>query len=159
MTLSDLAAIGSFVSGIAVVITLIFLLLQMRQNNSQMQMAELNSAQVRFSSFRLAIVNNRDVAQLWFAGLSDGAMDDIDELRFSSLLNDFTWSVFNIWDRHSRGTMSTDVPSAIPFLATMASSKRGNNSWKQTQGSFPQSFILAVDEAIVSVQKGAAPSH
>ena len=33
MTLSDLAAIGSFISGLAVVITLAFLLLQMRQTN------------------------------------------------------------------------------------------------------------------------------
>ena len=33
MTLSDLASIGSFISGIAVVVTLIFLLIQMRQAN------------------------------------------------------------------------------------------------------------------------------
>lgn len=33
MSLSDLAAIGSFISGLAVVITLLFLLLQMRQTN------------------------------------------------------------------------------------------------------------------------------
>jgi hypothetical protein len=33
MTLSDLAALGSFVSGVAVIVTLFFLLLQMRQTN------------------------------------------------------------------------------------------------------------------------------
>ena len=33
MSLSDLASLGNFVSGVAVVTTLIFLLLQMRQNN------------------------------------------------------------------------------------------------------------------------------
>ena len=33
MSLSDLASVGSFVSGLAVVVTLIFLLLQMRQAN------------------------------------------------------------------------------------------------------------------------------
>jgi hypothetical protein len=33
MSLSDLAALGSFVSGVAVMVTLIFLLLQMRQAN------------------------------------------------------------------------------------------------------------------------------
>ena len=33
MSLSDLASLGSFVSGLAVVVTLIFLLLQMRQSN------------------------------------------------------------------------------------------------------------------------------
>ena len=33
MSLSDLASLGSFVSGVAVVVTLVFLLLQMRQSN------------------------------------------------------------------------------------------------------------------------------
>lgn len=41
MSLSDLAAAGSFVSGLAVVITLFFLLLQMRQANRN-QRAVLN---------------------------------------------------------------------------------------------------------------------
>jgi heme exporter protein D len=33
MTLSDLASIGGFISGVAVVITLVFLLIQMRETN------------------------------------------------------------------------------------------------------------------------------
>ena len=33
MTLSNLAAIGNFVSGVAIVVTLVFLLMQMRQTN------------------------------------------------------------------------------------------------------------------------------
>jgi hypothetical protein len=35
MTLSDLASIGSLVSGVAVAITLIFLTVQIRQNTAQ----------------------------------------------------------------------------------------------------------------------------
>jgi len=46
MTLADLAAIGSFVSGIAVVVSFVFLTLQIRQNNrnqrSLMQQARTN---------------------------------------------------------------------------------------------------------------------
>ncbi len=37
MSLSDLAAIGNFVSGLAVVVTLIFLLIQIRQSNKNQQ--------------------------------------------------------------------------------------------------------------------------
>jgi hypothetical protein len=33
MSLSDLASLGSFVSGVAVTVTLVFLLIQLRQNN------------------------------------------------------------------------------------------------------------------------------
>src|SRR5665213_4361095 len=39
MTLTDLAAIGSFISGVAVVVTLVFLLLQTRQNTRAIRAA------------------------------------------------------------------------------------------------------------------------
>jgi hypothetical protein len=37
MTLSDLAALGSFVSGLAVLVSLIFLWFQLRQMNEQIR--------------------------------------------------------------------------------------------------------------------------
>ena len=73
MPLSDFAAIGSFVSGIAVLISLVYLSLQARQNAASFLRAENNATQSQNSAFRLAIVESRDVAQLWLAGLKDGS--------------------------------------------------------------------------------------
>ena len=42
MTLSDLASLGSFVSGIAVLVSLVFLFFQMRQMSAQMDQTERN---------------------------------------------------------------------------------------------------------------------
>ncbi len=42
MTLSDLASLGSFVSGAAVLISLVFLYFQIRQVNAQVRQAERN---------------------------------------------------------------------------------------------------------------------
>jgi hypothetical protein len=42
MTLSDLAAIGSFISGFAVLVSLVFLYFQLRQVNEQVMQAEKN---------------------------------------------------------------------------------------------------------------------
>jgi hypothetical protein len=42
MSLSDLASLGSFVSGFAVLISLIFLYFQLRQVNRQVRQAEIN---------------------------------------------------------------------------------------------------------------------
>jgi hypothetical protein len=42
MSLSDLAAIGSFISGFAVLVSLVFLYFQLRQVNAQVQQAEKN---------------------------------------------------------------------------------------------------------------------
>ena len=42
MNLSDLAALGSFVSGLAVLVSLVFLYFQLRQLNAQVQQSETN---------------------------------------------------------------------------------------------------------------------
>ena len=42
MSLSDLAALGSFVSGLAVLVSLIFLYFQLRQVNRQVRQSEKN---------------------------------------------------------------------------------------------------------------------
>jgi hypothetical protein len=42
MTLSDLASIGSFISGLAVLVPLVFLYFQLRQVGTQVQQAERN---------------------------------------------------------------------------------------------------------------------
>jgi hypothetical protein len=42
MSLSDLAALGSFVSGVAVLVSLVFLYFQLRQVGAQVQQAERN---------------------------------------------------------------------------------------------------------------------
>jgi len=53
VTLSDLAALGSFVSGIAVVVTLLFLLLQMRQaNRNQRSMMQQARAERTMAALR-----------------------------------------------------------------------------------------------------------
>jgi len=42
MTLSDLAALGSFVSGVAILVSLVFLYFQLRQVYAQIRLAERN---------------------------------------------------------------------------------------------------------------------
>ena len=47
MLLNDLASIGSFTSGVAVLISLVFLCFQLRQVNAQVVLAEKNQPLVR----------------------------------------------------------------------------------------------------------------
>lgn len=156
MTLSDLSSISSVISGIAVLVSLVYLARQMRQNAIQMQMAEMNAAQSRFTQHRLAIANHRDVAQLWAAGMADGPLDDVDEIRFRSLLSDYTWSIFHTWERDRRVGASGDIPSPVPFLATLLTSKRGRALREGFRPGFPVRFGKTVDEAIAATSSTPA---
>ena len=53
MSLSDLAALGSFVSGIAVVVTLVFLLLQMRQQTQSLRASTQQGRAARIAEYTL----------------------------------------------------------------------------------------------------------
>ena len=55
---------GEFVGAIAVVATLLFLGVQIRQNTKQMRRLELNAAHEQFAHSRMAIATDRDWAEL-----------------------------------------------------------------------------------------------
>ena len=87
MTLSDLASIGSLISGLAVLASLVFLYFQLRQMNAQVQQAERN----QLAAIRLGRVAQRihvnialmepSAADAYLKGMS-GA-DDITSTQYS----------------------------------------------------------------------------
>jgi hypothetical protein len=158
MTLSDLAAIGSFVSGVAVVVSLITLTLQIRQNTKALRRTEENATQNQFSVARMAIVTNRDVASLWAAGMSGvGELDAVDELRFAYLMSDLMWSLANTWESVQQGAfgmMNWDQLST--FAMEMLSSARARQLWSLYKHQYPTGFVQAVDR-VVAAQGAAVP--
>ena len=90
MSLSDLAAIGSFVSGVAVVVTLIFLLLQMRQNLRAIRAAASQAHAANYQSLLASVIDNGEVAHLWRLGLGGiEKLTDDEKVRFVSLIGGF----------------------------------------------------------------------
>jgi len=91
--LEALGNIGDFIGDIAVVVTLIYLAVQIRQNTRQLgESAKLSRIQARdvafqsFSEFRSKVVSNADVAELYLRGLRDpDCLEPRYRLRFNML--------------------------------------------------------------------------
>jgi hypothetical protein len=85
MNLSDLAALGSFVSGLAVLVSLVFLYFQLRQVNAQMHQAERNQqaaiAQARTESQVAVLVAMSQAAQAYARAARGG--DELTETEFA----------------------------------------------------------------------------
>jgi len=150
MTLSDLASIGSLVSGMAVLVSLAYLSLQARHNNAALHRAENNESQNQASMFRLSIAENRDVAQLWLLGLRDDSeLDGVDEFRFENLLSEIFFNTFNLWDRARSGLLGN--ASAINWLLALApflTTKRGARWYENNKGFCDPDYARAADTAI-----------
>src|SRR5438874_6788582 len=100
MSLEQLSYLAQIAGSIGVILSLIFVGLQIRQNTAALQRNEHNSTMAQWTVIRMAIAKNRDIAEFMTAGLHGKmTMDDADQLRLEQLLQEQTWASFHIWDR------------------------------------------------------------
>jgi hypothetical protein len=69
MTFEQLSSLAQIVGSVGVVLSLIFVGLQIRQNTSALQRNEHNSTMAQWTVVRMAIAKHRDIAELMTAGL------------------------------------------------------------------------------------------
>ena len=94
MNLEALGNIGDFLGGIGVVVTLVYLAAQIRQNTAQLRsnaegarVAALDETTRSLGLWQDGIVSRRDVAALWERGLTgDCELDSTDHLRHTPCL-------------------------------------------------------------------------
>jgi len=104
MSLEQLSYLAQIVASLGVILSLIFVGLQIRQQTAELQRNEHNSTMAQWTAIRMAIAQHRDIAELMTAGLAGTkALDEADRLRLDMLLNEYAWASFHIWDRTQRG--------------------------------------------------------
>jgi len=83
MSLADLAAIGSFVSGLAVLASLIFVGFQLRQNTKAVRAAASQSHTQNWQEITKAVTESGEFARIWRVGLDDiERLTDDERVRF-----------------------------------------------------------------------------
>jgi hypothetical protein len=104
MSLEQFAYLAQIVASVGVVLSLIFVGLQIRQSTAALQRNEHNSTMEQWTAIRLAIATNRDIAELMTAGINGGRpLDAADQFRLEQMLQQNVWAAFHIWDRTQRG--------------------------------------------------------
>ena len=104
MSFEQISYLAQIVASVGVIVSLIFVGLQIRQNTGVLQRNEHNSTMAQWTVIRMAIARNRDIAELMTAGLhGERAIDAADQLRLEQMLAEQAWAAFHIWDRTRRG--------------------------------------------------------
>src|ERR1051325_4253226 len=104
MSFEQISYLAQIVASIGVILSLIFVGLQIKQNTRALQRDEHNSTMEQWTVIRQAIAQNRDIAELMTAGLGgERALDAADQLRLEQMLQENAWAAFHIWDRTQRG--------------------------------------------------------
>jgi hypothetical protein len=104
MSLEQLSYVSQIVASVGVILSLVFVGLQIRQQTAELQRNEHNSTMAQWTEVRMTIAQHRDIAELMTDGLSGKRPLDIpDRLRLDMMLNEYAWASFHIWDRTQRG--------------------------------------------------------
>src|ERR1044071_4454170 len=129
-------AISQLVAAVGVILSLIFVGLQIKQNTRALQRAEHNSTMEQWTVIRQAIAQNRDIAELMTTGLrGERDLDTADQFRLEQMLQENAWAAFHIWDRTQRGIFpkGTFEATAGALLATLLRTSGGESWWRKAK--------------------------
>jgi hypothetical protein len=151
MSLQDFTDLAEITASVGVIVSLIFVGYQMRQNTSQLQRNEHNSTMAQWSTIRMAFVENRDVAEIWRRGLDgERELDATDQFRLESLLAEQLWAAYHVWERTKRGILreGTFQEAVAPLTPAWLSTQRGAPWWSKAKRNYPPLFVADVDAAV-----------
>jgi hypothetical protein len=158
MSLAEWSNFAQVVGTVAVIVTLIFVGLQIRQNTNALQRNEHNSTMEQWTVIRMAIAKHRDIAELMTAGLyGEKVLDAADQFRLEHMLQEYAWASFHIWERTQRGVFppGTFELTAGALLRVVLATTRGRAWWQDAKHvGFVPAFVVDVD-AVLAASSGA----
>jgi len=119
MSLSDLAALGSFVSGVAVLVSLVYLALQVRQAKHHMA-AQISQARTHFGAHQNETwASDPELADLLLRGFrGETNLSDVEGFRYSMMLGSGFIMMEDEFRQYKAGLISEELHRG--FLTRMA---------------------------------------
>jgi len=144
--LSDWASIAEIVSGIAIVVTLIVLLVEVRGNTEAVQAAtyqEVSSSIVTALGYR---VTDPDVARIWLAGSSGERLELLDQSRYEALVTLNMRHFENAFYQYQIGGIEESQWQPIENIISLNVSSPGHLQWwSSVRSNYSMGFQELVD--------------
>ncbi len=156
MTLEQLASLGEFVGGFAVIASLLYLGLQIRQGNRQVEQntksLEASTHQAIISelnAFRSLLVQSEDLGRIYLDGLEDPArLSPQEQFRFRGLMQTLYSNLELQWKSRDSGLFSLD--SLDRTVVGIALAPGAQAWWSQARYLYDSDFQRYVDEAVAA---------
>ena len=103
-----LGNLGDFVGGVAVIVTLVYLAGQVRQNTRTSKATASALTSEGFTAWWGAIAQSDEVASVFLRGLADEDLSPTEQLRFTALLTTLFGYLQNSFYQHELGVLPFD---------------------------------------------------
>ncbi|HLK94017.1 MAG TPA: hypothetical protein VKZ18_29255 [Polyangia bacterium] len=149
MSLSDLSSLGSFVSGVAVLISLIYLALQVRQTKRNQQIAIRHSRATRVVELHLALAETA-AADAWLHG--SGSPGEITQTEVGQFINLCRALFFHFEDsfyQREEGLLNDAAfETVVAGVRLSARSPGWRAAWKLARPNFDGRFLDFMDGVV-----------
>ncbi len=163
MSIMELGALGEFVGAFAVVATLIYLALQIRQNSAMLEQNHefsrasiLQESSVMYSTFRGLVAGDAGLARIYYRALSEETLEDEEAIRFEAYLEMYFAWVETLLNHIPMGLLFEDfkdmgemdaLAGLKPYILKVLRTKVGASWWQSelTRANYTPSFIHLID--------------
>jgi hypothetical protein len=151
----DWTAIGTIaevVAAAAVVVSLVYLAVQIRQSTSSVQAATELEAGRMWSEYHARVAHSQDMSRIWDLGHTDAAqLSELEQQRFIWLVAEYFFLVEGLFRQRERGFLSE--PSWRPHEAALAGLLDNEllaRWWKSGVSPFSREFVAHIDEVVAA---------
>ncbi|WP_252258208.1 hypothetical protein [Erythrobacter aurantius] len=141
--------IAEIVAAAAVVVSLVFVGVQLRSANVIAVRDEANATMLQWSNIRRSIYSDETVAEIFNRGLADPAsLDETERVRFDNLMTEYSWGTWHIWDRIAAGLIPEshwEKGAGSHFLLVLCT-PGGRESWQEISVTMPPGFADAMND-------------
>jgi hypothetical protein len=164
MRLSEWASIAEITGAVAVVVSLLYVGLQVNDNTSAIRSAAANDASVAMQTWYLEMGSNRQASDMWFNAMtSPEPLATHDEFQFMMMMHAVLLGMQNSYLLSQEGTIDAEFRDAITTAVVAVKDLPGmERYWRQRRDFFHSEFAEYMDgllarEAIESLDMYKRP--
>ena len=150
MNLQDLASVAEIVGGVAVVVSLIYVGLQVNDSTSAIRSAAASDATTAMQSWYLEMGRNRQASDAWFNAMtSPEPLPAHDEFQFLMSMHTAILGMQNSYLLSKEGTLDEEFREAVTTAIIAVKDLPGmDRYWRQRRGFFHTGFAEYVDSLL-----------
>ena len=151
MNWDAIGAGGEVVGAAAVVVSLLYLAIQLRSQSRETRLSTINNSMAEWNSLLALVASNSELANIWNRGLKNEQLPEEEEVRFRAFANSYFRVIEGLYLQHLEGRLDDRVWSGIGKGATEMFKASGmRRFWGHRKDWYCPEFSAYVESAFKS---------
>ncbi len=149
MSIQDLGAIGEFIGSMVIVVTLIYLAIQNRQQHKLMMSSAFQSRTATLLELYSEIARDPELAEIVMRSNQGAVLTDLERFRLSYWVQCFLKTGENIFFQSKLGVIEEEFTATLEALRDrVADNEQMRATWFQVKSQYSKSFQIYIDEKV-----------